>query len=183
METKEINIEVLTDEAMKLLRVGIDELYATLGGQLLSRNLPSRTAGIITYLSAVRSASEATFLFHELPSGLGFSEWAKGFNTIYEELREDGIRFLREAKTDLQKAICNEEMLRLSGEISRSSMQIIILVVGATLRMPREFDPVAVTIANLLVKIGLQNFCRQSSEADTARPVIEKKPQTLSKNI
>jgi hypothetical protein len=179
METKELNIEVLTDEAMKLLRVGIDELYATLGGQLLSRNLPSRTAGIVSYLSAVRSASEATLLFHELPSGLSFPEWANGFNKIYEELRKDGIRFLGETKSELQKAICNEEMLRLSGEITRSSMQIIILVVGATLRMPREFDPVAVTIANLLVKIGLQNFCRQSSEAEAVVPVIEKKLKPL----
>ena len=56
---KELNIEDLTNEAMKLLRMEIDELYATLGGQLLARNLPSRVAGIVSYLSAVRSASEA----------------------------------------------------------------------------------------------------------------------------
>ena len=65
---KELNIEDLTNEAMKLLRMEIDELYATLGGQLLARNLPSRVAGIVSYLSAVRSASEAKSFYEALPS-------------------------------------------------------------------------------------------------------------------
>ncbi len=166
MERKGFEIEILTEEAMKLLRVGVDELFATLGGQLLWRNLPSRTAGMITYLSAVRSASEATLLFEQLAGGPNLPECVKGLNKIYEELREEGIRFFRENAGDLQKAVCNDEMLRLSTEINRSTMQIVIMVVGATLRMPRELDPVAVTLANILVKIGLQNFCRDGGDAN-----------------
>jgi hypothetical protein len=83
MENKAFNIEVLTEEAMKLLHVGIDELYATLGGQLLWRNLPSRTAGIVTYLSALRSASEATLLFEQVPDGANIPECVTGLNKIY----------------------------------------------------------------------------------------------------
>lgn len=175
MEHKGFEIEILTEEAMKLLRVGVDELFATLGGQLLWRNLPSRTAGIIIYLSAVRSASEATLLFEQLPAGPNLPECVKGLNRIYDELREEGIRFFRENASDLQKAVCNEEMLRLSNDINRSTMEIIIMVVAATLRMPRELDPIAVTLANILIKIGLQNFCRDGTDPERWRLPPDKK--------
>ena len=169
---KELNIEDLTNEAMKLLRMEIDELYATLGGQLLARNLPSRVAGIVSYLSAVRSASEAKSFYEALPS-VPVADWGGGMGVIYEELKQDGMRFLSDAKEELRKGLCNEDILRLSDQASHSTMQILIMVVGAIFRMPREFEPISVTVAVILFKLGLRNFCRQSDELES-RPVRER---------
>ena len=167
---KELNIEDLTNEAMKLLRMEIDELYATLGGQLLARNLPSRAAGIVSYLSAVRSASEAKSFYEALPAMPALTEWGGGMGVIYEELKRDGMRFLSDVKEELRKGLCNEDILRLSDQVSRSTMQIVIMVVGAIFRMPREFEPISVTVAVILFKLGLRNFCRQSDELEPRPP-------------
>lgn len=159
---KDVEIERLAAEGMKLVQLDVDQLYATLGGQLLSRNLPTRVAGFIRYLSAVLSASEAKALYHRLPAEPSLTEWGRGLGIIYDELRQDGIDFIDEMRTDLRKSICNEDILRLSSQLNVSTLQIVILVVSATLRMPREFDPIAVTVAVILVKIGLQKFCSET---------------------
>ena len=163
---KALSLEVLTDEAMKLLQAEIDELYATLGGQLLGHNLPTRAAGIVSYLSAVRSASEAKGFYEALlPSMPALTEWEKGLTVIYEELKRDGLRFFSEVSEDLRAALCNEDILRLSDQVNRSTVQIFIMVVEATLRMPRELDPISVTVTVILLKTGLRNFCRRADEA------------------
>lgn len=159
---KELSIEELTDEAMQLLRMEVDELYATLGGQLLSRNLPTRAAGIVSYLSAVRSASEARSFYEALPSVPSLTDWGGGLGVIYEELKREGMRFLTEVRGELKKGLCNEEILRLTDQVNRSAVQIVIMVVGAIFRMPREFEPISVTVAAILFKTGLRNFCGQS---------------------
>lgn len=159
---KELSIEELTEEALQLLRMEIDELYATLGGQLLARNLPTRAAGIVSYLSAVRSASEARSLYQALPSVPALTDWGGGLGVIYDELKREGTRFLTEVKDELKKGLCNEEILRLTDQVNRSSVQIVIMVVGAVFRMPREFEPISVTVAAILLKLGLRNFCGQS---------------------
>jgi hypothetical protein len=170
---KELNIEDLTNEAMKLLRMEIDELYATLGGQLLARNLPSRVAGIVSYLSAVRSASEAKSFYEALPSVPALADWGGGMGVIYEELKRDGMRFLSDVKEELRKGLCNEDILRLSDQVSHSTMQIVIMVIGAIFRMPREFEPILVTVAVILFKLGLRNFCHQTDELES-HPVRER---------
>jgi len=167
---EEINIEVLTDEALKLLRLEVDDLHATLGGQLLARNLPTRVAGVVSYLSALRSASEAKSFYKALPSGPSLTEWASGLGVIYEELKRDGMRFMDQVQEDLRRAVCNEDILRLSGTVNRSTMQVVVMVVGATLRMPREFEPISVTVAAILFKLGLRNFCRQNETAHKKPP-------------
>ena len=53
-----LDLEASTNEAMKLLKMELDALYVTLGSQLLARNLPSRTAEIVSDLCAFRSLSE-----------------------------------------------------------------------------------------------------------------------------
>ena len=157
---KELGIELLADEAMKLLRIEIEELYATLGGQLLVHNVPTRVAGIVSYLSAVRSASWAKTFYEALPSAPALGEWGKGLGTIYEELKHDGMQYFGEVSEEVRKALCNEDILRLPEPISRSTMQIILTVVEAVLRIPRETDAIAATIAAIIVKLGLRNFCR-----------------------
>jgi len=162
IEAKQHDFEILADEALKLLRMELGELYATLGGQLLAQHYPTRVAGIVSYLSALRSAAEARSLYEALPSGPSLSEWGKGLGIIYEELKHDGTKHFSEISADIRKAICNEDILRISDQATRSAVQVVAMIVGASLRMPRELDPIAATLAAILFKIGLRNFCNQS---------------------
>ncbi len=154
----EIDVEVLTDEAMKLLQMDIGELYATLGGQLLGRNAPTRVAGIVSYLSAIRSESLAKNLYEVLPLASAPTDWEYRLGVIYQELKRDGMRHLSEVSEDLKKSLCKEDLLDLCDQVTRTSMQIVIIVVGAALRIPREFDPISATVAAILFKIGLRKF-------------------------
>jgi len=162
-EGKELKIEVLTDDAMKLLELGIDNLYTALGAQLLGQNLPTRAAGLVSYILALRNAAEAKSLYKDLPSLPSATESGTGLRIICEELKQDGMRYLSEVSQGLRKTVCKEDILRLTDNITRSSMEVIILIVGATLRMPREFEPIAVIVSVILLKLGLRNFCSQSS--------------------
>ncbi len=153
---REIDVEVLTDEAMKLLELDIDELYATLGGQLLGRSPPTRVAGIMSYLSAIRSESMAKNLYEVLSPGPTPTEWGHRLGAIYEQMKLDGMRHLSEANEDLRKALGNEDFLHLCDEVNRSTMQIVIIIVGAALRIPPEFDSISATLAAILFKLGLR---------------------------
>lgn len=159
-ERKELNTEVLTDEAIKLLELEIDALYATLGAQLLGQNFPARTASIVSYISALRSAAEAKSLYQALPSLTSMEESGTGLRVIYEELKQDGMRYFSEVTEDLRKAVCKEDIFRLTDTPERSSIEVVVTLVAAALRMPPKFDPIAVTVSAILLKLGLRNFCR-----------------------
>ncbi len=82
---------------------------------------------------------------------------------IYDELRQDGKGYLADISEDLRKALCNDDILSLSDHVNRSTLQIIVVIVSGTLRMPVELEPISVTVSAILVKIGLRNFCVSSS--------------------
>ena len=69
------DIQALTEETIKLLRISLDALYAHPGGQLLGTVLPSKVGGIVSYLAAVRSASEAKNLHGDLPAALSLQDF------------------------------------------------------------------------------------------------------------
>jgi hypothetical protein len=167
MKRKELSIETLTEEAMQLLRMEIGSLYVSLGAQLLGHNHPTRVAGIVSYLSAMRSASQAKGFYNFLPSGEATAEWGTGLAVILDELKKEGMGFFEEVREELQKALCHEDILRLCDSIDRPTMHMVVTVVGAVLRMPRGFDPICATVAAVVLGIGLRNFCRQTGE--TAR--------------
>lgn len=160
--TKQLDYEILADEAIQLLRLDLGDLYATLGGQLLAQHNPTRVAGIISYLSALRSAAEARSLYQVLPSGPSLNEWGKGIGIIYDELKQDGMTHFSEIGADIRKAVGNEDILRMSDQVTRSAVQVVAMIVGANLRIPRELDPISATVAAILFKIGLRNFCNQN---------------------
>lgn len=161
-DAKEFSIDVLTDEGMKLLRMEVDELYATLGAQLVAQKFPTRVAGIVSYLSAIRSASDAKSFYETLPSGPALADWGSALGVIYDDLKQDGMALFEEISENLRKTLCNEDILRLSDQVNRSIMQIVVLLVGACLGMPRQFEPIAVTVSAILFKLGLRNFCSQT---------------------
>lgn len=157
---KEPTIEELTFEAMQLLPMGIEELYMILGAQLLVSAKPTRVAGIMTYLSAAKKAKEAKELYATLPVTPTASDWSAGLNTIYNELVHDGIQFVDEVKQDLRRGVCNEDIFALSDKMDSSSMQIVIMVIGAVLKMPPQFENISAVLAAILYKLGLREFCR-----------------------
>ena len=156
---KELDIEILTDQAMKLIQMDIDELYVTLGSQLLARDVPSRTAEIARHLSAVRDVSKSRDLFSVLQEP-AVTEWGVRLGEIYHELRQDGMNYLAEIKDNLRTSLCCADVLSLSDQTNRSTLQIVVLIVGGTLRLPLELEPTSVTIAAILFKVGLRGFCQ-----------------------
>jgi hypothetical protein len=157
---KELTVEELTAEAMKLRTIGLDELYVVLGCQLLGTSRPARVAGIMSYQTALKKVIDTQNLYEPLSLEPNLIDWAKGFAFMYEELKQDGVRFFDSVKGELQSALCNEEILALADEISASSMQIIVLIVAAILRMPVQIESVSATVAAIICKSGLKGFCR-----------------------
>jgi hypothetical protein len=157
---KEPTIEELTTEAMQLLPMGLEELYMILGAQLLVSAKPTRVAGIMTYLSAARKAKEAKELYATLPVTPTASDWSAGLDTIYNELIRDGIQFIDDVKQDLRRGVCNEDIFALSDKMDSSSMQIVVMVIGAVLKMPPQFENISAVLAAILYKVGLREFCR-----------------------
>jgi len=151
--------ETLVDEGMKLLALEIDDLYAALGAQLLGQNLPGRVAGIVSYLSALRNAFEAIDLYRALPSPLSQVGIGNGLRVINDGLRDDGRRYFRGVSADLRNALCKDDIFDLAETPAPSSVGVVITLVGAALRIPREFDAISVTIAAIILKLGLPNFC------------------------
>jgi len=157
---KEPTIEELTAEAMQLLPMGLEELYMILGAQLLVSARPTRVAGIMTYLSAAKKAKEARQLYATLPITPTPSDWSAGLESIYNELIHDGIQFIDDVKQELRRGVCNEDIFALSDKIDSSSMQIVVMVIGAVLKMPPQFENVSAVLAAILYKVGLREFCR-----------------------
>ena len=159
MAIRELSVEELTTEAMKLLSIGVEELYVVLGCQLLGSSRPARVAGVMSYLIALKKVLEAQTM-HESLSFTNLADWAKGFDAMYDELKQDGARFLDSVRNELRNGLCNEEILALADEITVSSMQIIVLIVAAILRMPTQIESVSATVAAIICKSGLKEFCK-----------------------
>jgi hypothetical protein len=161
-DVRPVDIQHLTNDASKLFTLSLDDLYATLGCQLLAYELPSKAAAIVSYLAAVRSASEARVLFEGLRPAAAMIDWGKGLSVICEELKQDGTRYIAESAEELRKALGNEDILQLADDPSQPQLQILLMLVASVLKLPREMETVAATVTVILVKTGLRNFCRQS---------------------
>jgi hypothetical protein len=157
---KEPTIEELAGEAMQLLSMGVDELYMVLGCQLLASAKPTRAAGIMSYIAAARKAREAKNLYAALPGSPSPPEWGEGFDFICNELRRDGTQFVHEVKESLRKGVCNEDIVSLADDINASSMQIIVMIIDAILKMPPRFEAISATLAAIVCKLGPREFCK-----------------------
>lgn len=177
-----LNLELLTHDAIKLLQRDLDELYATLGAQLLACNPPSGASGIMSYLSAMRDASENKDVSQALSSVPSLSEWVRGLGIIYEELVRQGARFLLEAREELQKSLRREIRLHLPSQ-DDSAMQIMILTIKEALKLPSGFEPIAVTIAVILQKTGLRNFLFQDGTEETPSKIIDLEDVVLEPSV
>jgi hypothetical protein len=158
LEAQELTIEELTTEAMQLLTLRLEELYMVLGCQLMGATRPARVAELVSHQIALKNFIESQDHHSALLSGPELSDWGRRFNFIHDELERDGIRFLSAVRDDLRKGICNEEIFDLSDEISSSTMQIIVLIVAAILKLPRQIEAVSATVAAIVCKSRLREF-------------------------
>jgi hypothetical protein len=156
---KELTIEELATEAMQLLPMSMDELFMVLGCELLGTVKPTRVAGIMSYILAAVKAQEASNLYTTLPGTPADPKWGEGFELIWRELIRDGKAFVQGVREELRRGVCNEDIRNLAKEINPSSMQVIVMVVGAILKLPPQFDAISATVAAILCKSGLDDLC------------------------
>jgi len=75
-----------------------------------------------------------------------------------------GTSFVEEISQELRAALNdNEEILRMSEHTNPSSIHVILMVVGAILKLPRQLEPISATVTAILLKQGLRNFCLKAS--------------------
>ncbi|MGH7847159.1 MAG: hypothetical protein ACREQW_18595 [Candidatus Binatia bacterium] len=160
MVMKELTIEELTEEAMKLLVISLDELYVVLGCQLLASVRPARVAGIIRYFSDLSEPKDSKDREAKAPPALDTMIGSGGLEAIYKELQQDGRWFFGEVREDLRRGLCTEDILNLADKIDSSSMQIIVLIVGAILKLPPQIESISATVAAIICASGLRSFCR-----------------------
>ena len=156
--TKEPDIEDLTREAAKLLKLEIDELYAILGCQLLASAPPTRAAAIMAQIVDLKKANDAKDWNVEGPGFPG--EWLEGLEGICNDLKGDGSRFVDAMKEELRKGLCNQNVFRLTDDVDESKMQILIMIISAILKMPPQFESISATLAAMLCKSMLKEICR-----------------------
>src|SRR5262245_36133318 len=140
---EELSVDELVNEAMRLMQIGLDNLYVVLGCQLMGSLRPSRIAALVRYQAALNEVIET-----QAPSA-GY-DWHKGFLILADDLRREGANFLSSVTEELRKVFDNEDLLRCTDEITPSTMQIIVVMTGAVLRMPAQLEAVSATVAAIL---------------------------------
>ena len=162
--SKMIHLRDLTEEVIKLLQMRMEELYGTLGGQLMGTMRPTQAAGMVSFLFTAESASKAKVLLNSLPSVTVSPEWNEGIQVICHEFTREGRNYIEEIRQELCIALNdnNEQIFQLSEQRDRSSIHAIIMVIAAILKLPRELEPLSATVTAILLKHGLRDFCSGS---------------------
>jgi hypothetical protein len=144
----------------------MDELYGTLGGQLMGSMRPTQAAGIISFLFTAESASKAKVLLSSLPSVTFSPEWQEGVQVICDEFTREGRNYVKQIRQELCTSLNdnNEEIFQLSEQRDRSSIHAIVMVIAAILKLPRELEPLSATVTAILLKHGLRDFCAGSKK-------------------
>jgi hypothetical protein len=157
LRTKELTIEELTGEAMELLSLGLEELYIILGCQLMTAAQPSRVAELVSHRSVLRDFVESRRTVEPIEQGLALLACGRSFSSMVEELKEEGIRFVTAVEAEMSKELCGKDISELAKEISSASLQVIVLIVTAVLKLPRQIEAVAATVAAIFCKSGLRS--------------------------
>jgi hypothetical protein len=161
LSIKELSIDELTTQAVQLLSISLAELYAVLGFQIIGYSRPARVAGVISYHTTLQRIVEGQSLYNSLGVGYPLADLSKGLDVMYDELKQDGVQFVEAVRDELCKVLCTPEILELADRATASSVQIMVLMVAGALRMPPQMESLAATIAAIIYKSGLKDFCRE----------------------
>jgi len=154
------DIDDLTREALKLLRLESDQLYAVLGCQLLASAPPTRAADIVAHLFDLRTANKLKNRNRWPESEFCTDERTDEIAMICNILKADGDRFVDALREELRKGLRNEDVLSLADHVDESKMQILIMIVSAILKVPARFETISATLAAMLCKSILKEVCR-----------------------
>ncbi|MGQ9626308.1 MAG: hypothetical protein ACUVV0_05305, partial [Anaerolineae bacterium] len=158
----EIPKEML-EEGLGLLELSQDDLFTALGAQAR----PDKAARLTR--SARKAASLSESAFRDVRALDSYrrevEEEARNVGAATEELASEGKSFFEHFEEELRKAICTpegtcrEEIEKLMGD-AESLLGKLIPIVVATLNLPAILSSIAVTIAVILMKTGLQTWCK-----------------------
>jgi hypothetical protein len=158
---KDLSIDELTTEAKQLLSINLAELYAVLGFQLIGYSRPARLAAIVRHHATLKRIVDGQGVFSSLTAAYPIVDLSHGLDVAYEELKQDGIRFVDEVREELCNALCTPQSLELADRASAASIQIMVLMVTGALRMPPQLESLASTIVAIICKFGLKDFCQE----------------------
>lgn len=164
----EIPKEML-EEGLGLLELSQDDLFTALGAQAR----PDKAARLTR--SARKAASLSESAFRDVRALDSYrrevEEEARNVGAATEELASEGKSFFGQFEEELRKAICTpegtcrEEIEKLMGDAESLLGKLIPLVV-ATLNLPAILSSIAVTIAVILMKTGLQTWCKMGGAGE-----------------
>lgn len=157
---KDLTIEELTSQAMQLLNVNLSDLYAVLGFQLLGYSRPARLAAIISYHTSLQETLAGQSLYKSLGSESPLAQVSHVLDAVYEELKQEGAKFVAAVREDLCKILSAPESLELADRATASSMRVMLLMIAGALRMPPQTESLAATLGAIICKSGLKDFCR-----------------------
>jgi hypothetical protein len=157
---KDLSIDELTTQAMQLLSISLSDLYVVLGFQLIGYSRPARLAAIISYQTSLQKILDRQNPINTLNVASPLGDLSNGLDAVYEELKEEGFQFVQAAREELSKVLGTAESLELAHRVTASSMQVMVVVIAGALRMPPQTESVAATIAAIVCKSGLKDFCQ-----------------------
>jgi len=157
---KDLTIDELAAQAMQLLTFSLVELYAVLGLQLVCYSQPARLAALINCHTTVRRTLDGELCYSSMGIAHPISDLSRGLDAVYEELEQEGMRFVAALREELCKLLCTPETLELADRTTASSMQVLVLLIAGALRMSPQTESLAATIAAIVCKSGLKDFCQ-----------------------
>jgi hypothetical protein len=157
---KDLTIDELAAQAMQLLSLRLVELYAVLGLQLVGYSQPARLAAVINCHARVRKTLDGELRCSSMGMAHPISDLSHGLDVLYEELEQEGLRFVAAVREELCKLLCAPETLELADRTTASSMQVLVLLIAGALRMSPQTESLAATIAAIVCKSGLKDFCQ-----------------------
>ncbi len=163
---QKISREVVA-EALSLLDLPQDDLYAALGAQ----TNPTRAAQLTQ--AAQRTATLAKTAVRDVRSidryRVEMEEETRHISQATSELVQSGKSFLQQFEVELRRAICTddgvckEEIAKLLQDAEKL-LTVLIPTVMTTLNLPAILTSIAVTIAVILMKTGLRTWCAMGEQ-------------------
>jgi hypothetical protein len=154
-------------EALGLLDLPQDDLYAALGAQ----TSPGKAARLTQ--TAQRTATLAETAVRDVRAISRYrqevEEGAKSVGQATSELAQSGKNFFQEFEAQLRKAVCTEDgvckddIAKLLEDAEGLLTKLIPLII-TTLNLPTILTSIAITIAVILMKTGLQTWCAMGKE-------------------
>jgi hypothetical protein len=157
--------EALLSQGKEMLDWSEEEVLQVLGFQLLATEKPKKPAAIAKYLASTAYLGEAKKIVGDFPSEELLPVSMAGLGAIVKEAAERGRRFIQESTSELRSALCTgtgecrPEIVELLDR-GEDVLSKITDLVSDKLQIPPFMSSMAITVTVLLIKGGLNQFCK-----------------------